>query len=401
MAPTFKNLLILVIILIKTNLNSFIIQETLMKKDNKEIILYSDLHLPYLEKSIEKHKKQNKTIKQELNKSKDLLVLFEGYKEDQKVKFNKKQIKNSKCMSPLAYFDILTQTLKNPNVKIIPTDPRKTINQTFLSCNQAISILTNNNIEELLDGSAIIKKENSLTVNERLTLKNLEKACPAFDDIFLKSNNFIKKTKSKLTKLKDPKLENIINNKLKSLEKSLNDCKKDLQNSFSKNFAQISKTPVLSLMLPILQKYYANSLKIWKPRLKCILDSVFILHEESCNMLAINMLLKALSAEKLDRIAFFAGQLNIKSLKKLLEEVGYKKARNIQNDATASFVKKLDNELSETNLNDINSYLENNVHLINMPNEAFKLISKNLQIVNRDSFFTKLVNMLKSFFVGG
>lgn len=319
----------LILLLTPLKLSSFIIQADKLEKNQNEIILFSDLHLPELPKSKNKQKNQNKKIKNKLTirqasssvpphggtsqdkqgerDDKKLTVLFEGYEQDQKNKFIKEQIKRSKTLSAPAYLDILTQTLKNKKVKLIPSDPRKNINTTFLNTVHAMEILSDSSIEETIEGTAKIKK---LTVHEKIKLKQLEKDCP---------------------------------------------------------------NSALTDILDILQNHYTLVEKPYLDKLKNLVYSIFNDYEKSC-YLFVDALFKKITNSKDKKILVVAGQEHIEELKKLLLRNGYKIKTEIYDNQTIKFVQNLDDRLEDGNLTDINNQLEAKSDRLKIPDEAFNLI---------------------------
>ena len=331
------NFLILLVFVIKAA-NPFIIQVDKLENNGKEVILYSDFHLPELTKSKIKQKEQNKKIKKLLINSKNLTVLFEGYKEDQINKFTLQQIKRSKHLALPAYLDILTQTLNNKGLNFIPSDPRKNINDTFLNTIKAIDILSQNQIEDVLEGTAKIKKLNTY---EKFQLKQLENNCPTFEQILKKTkNSFYQET---------------------------------LKNIYEEKYDSLIKKPITSIVSKILIKHYTLVEKPYLDKLKIVTNNLFSIYEESCDLF-VSKLLSKIKKCKNKKILVVAGQEHIEKLKRELLNIDYKIKNKIYDNQTIKFVQNLENQLEDGNINDLNKQLEEKSKLLKIPDKAFQTI---------------------------
>ncbi len=337
---TLTNFCILFLLTLET-IYPFIIQVDKLEKTGKEIILYSDFHLPELTKSKIKQKEQNKKIKKTLKNSQKLTVLFEGYKQDQKNKFSLQQIQRSKHLATPAYLDILTQTLNNKNVRLIPCDPRKKINDTFLNTIKAIDILSQNQIEDVIEGTAKIKKLNRYEKNQ---LKQLEKSCPTLKQIF----NDINKTKNSFYQ-------------------------QTLKNVYEKKYNSIIKKPITSIVSKILQKHYTLIEKPYLDKLKVVTNNLFSIYEESFDLFVLKLLSK-IKENKNNKILVVAGQEHIEKLKRELLNIDYKIKNEIYDNQTIKFVQNLEDQLEDGSLTDINKQLEEKTNMLKIPDEAFQTI---------------------------
>lgn len=334
------NFLILLALVTKAA-NPFIIQVEKLEKKGKEIVLYSDFHLPELTKSKIKQKAQNKKIKNVLKNSKNLTVLFEGYKQDQKNRFTTQQIQRSKHLTTPAYLDILTQALSNKDVKLIPCDPRKKINDAFLNTIKAIDILSQNQIEDVIQGTAKIKK---LNMYKKIQLQQLEKSCPTFEQIF----NDINKTRNSFYQ-------------------------KTMENVYGEKYGSIIKKPVASIVSKILRKHYTLVEKPYLDKLKIVTNNLFSIYEESCDLF-VSKLLSKIKKSKNNKILVVTGQEHIEKLKKELLNIGYKIKNEIYDNQTIKFVQNLEDKLEDGNLTDINKQLEEKSDVLKIPDEAFQTI---------------------------
>lgn len=365
--------LILIIITTQAS-NGFIIQaiklqseKTFNVKDKQNIFLYSDLHLPcQYSSAAEKQKTQNLKLKKILEQSKDLIVLFEGYPEDQQNKFTAQQISFAEKLATPAFIDVLPQTLKNNTIKFIPSDSRKTINTPFINLLKAVSILTSDDIDKFINGTAKIRK---LTTKNKIELKSLERENMTIKQIFDSLNNFVKTTKPKLNKVQNIKLKKEIESKLRSIEKELKRISPP-----DKPFDNLNG--VKTIVNLTTTGYKKNKDQIAK-----ISNTILDLYEAAIPIFSINLYFK-ISKETFNvienktnkNVAVFAGQEHIENLQLMLEKTGFKETERIEDKKTVLFTKNLGTELEATDMLRIQKELDRKAKEIYLPNKAFDLL---------------------------
>ncbi|MFH1643775.1 MAG: hypothetical protein ABIA74_01215 [bacterium] len=270
-------------------------------------------------------------------------MLFEGYKQDQKQKFSKQQIKRSKHLTTPAYLDILTQTLNNPLIKIIPSDPRKNINEAFINCVKTFELLSNDPYEMVLEGAAKIK---ILNAQEKTQLNHLQKSCPRFKQIFKDS---------------------------KKLKKTLTEAEKELRFCSAGCHPELVSGSIAEIISDILLNHYTILEKPYKDKLKIIMNNLITIYEQSFQLFDNKLYSKSIKSKD-NKILIFAGQEHIENLKNLLVNNGYKIKKEIYDKNTINILKQLDNQIENGSLKNLEIQLEAKAQDLKLPNEAFDLI---------------------------